>query len=229
VCSSEIFNRLIEIVQPIFESAINQLLIIVPPQPRYVFQGCCPDNTHCTNIRNEGYPEGIVGGNVRLRALLKTALAQTLSAHFWVADSCLAIPDAADMSNQDRASALRRLTCPDGVHFLPEAYRNYAKNLSTVILNLSAGIIGKKVQATHANCLSVSGTKRHFWRGIVSPHGSKKSLNHGSHRSDPSKKRSAVPYRREGGGGRESRQKSRAQRVWVMVNTFQVQVHVKLF
>ena len=56
-CADSVFVKLCEIVCPLFEAVPGQMRIVIPPQPRYVFGGCCADPTHGPNSRMESYPE----------------------------------------------------------------------------------------------------------------------------------------------------------------------------
>jgi len=49
-CTETVFEKLFEITTPLFDEVPGQLRIILPPQPRYVFGGCCPDPLHSTNV-----------------------------------------------------------------------------------------------------------------------------------------------------------------------------------
>jgi len=48
--------------------------IVIPPLPRYLYAGCCPDTQHCSNRGDERYQERLLGKIEHLRSKLKGEL-----------------------------------------------------------------------------------------------------------------------------------------------------------
>ena len=100
------------------------------------------------------------------------------------------------MSVGERVTALRSLLAADGVHLTPDGYKNFAKNLCSVINDRTSGKLGKPKTSTNARL--VSGSNFH-WRGFNSPVGSyKKSL---SFKMARERVRPSCPYGKGKGGG----------------------------
>ena len=152
-----------------------------PPQPRYVFSGCCDNIAHCTNRNKEGYGASVLTEISKLRAHLKKTLVQKLDKGFWLANSCCALRDAGKMSGEERLHSLHPLVA-DAVHFKADAYRNMASNIADHIEGLSNGLLGKTPSASRkATCDFVSGSSKYTWHGISSPVGSASRRSAHSH------------------------------------------------
>ena len=176
--------------------------ILIPPQPRYLFSGCCRDKGHCTNVAKPDHASTLLGSTMHLREVLKKKLVGKLSAKFWICDSCLAGSFNPNCTITERKASLESVFTADGVHFTTVGYRNIAKNISEVVKDLAAGLVGKASLKTSAVPSVVSGMGRtHFWRGISSPVGSNKPSSIPHHHKYRDKSRSTTPYSRFGGGG----------------------------
>ena len=203
VCSTQILSNLIDIALPLLKCAAGHIRIVLPPQPRYIFSGCCDNAVHCTNRTKEGFSESIVTDICKLRTHLKKTLIQKLDKNFWLADSCCALRSAGNMSSAERVRALRPFMA-DAVHFTADAYRNVATNIVDHIEGLSSGSLGKTpLTSRRATCDFVSGSSMFTWHGISSPVGS--LLGRSAHRQQKSEKekrhKNLGPYGRWGGGG----------------------------
>ena len=202
-CSEQVFKKLFEIASPLFEAVPSQMRIILPPQPRYVFGGCCDDLSHGTNSRKTTYPAERVSSFLALRNQLKKLAADKLSHNFWVADSCCAVEKGAELNTEERVKALRGLLQGDGVHLSEQGYRNAAKNIGCILEAAWKGKQGKFVPAS-PNAALVSGPKNFHWRGFNSPVGSRRepASNHGG-KAVRGRQHKHTPYTRGGkrGGG----------------------------
>jgi hypothetical protein len=204
VCTDNIFEKIIETVMPLFLAVKDNMRIIVPPQPRYVFSGCCSDATHSTNVPNALYPNERMLAFSRLRAHLKKSIVPRLGNNFWIADGCIAIKHGNDLKLAVKQELLKPLMAADGVvHLTPEGYRNAASNIGCILESVQRGKIGK-LAIPRSNASLVSGTRRHHWRGFSSPVGSKKPATTTSQlkMSRSRQSRSAVPYAGGRGGVR---------------------------
>jgi lysophospholipase L1-like esterase len=170
VCSEAIFGRLLDAVLPLIEAAGEVPVIILPPQPRYLFSGCCEDSTHCTNLKKEGHGESVLSATLKLRGVLKKRLEKCLSIQYRILDTCGAIVDAPDKSVSTKLAELPGLMAKDGVHWTKEGYKNLASNVVLAVQRLQAGDTSKTDTAAS---FTVAGTGRHHWRGFTSPVGSK--------------------------------------------------------
>jgi len=143
VCTDEIFKKLVETVLPLIDCVPGHFKVIFPPQPRYMFAPCCDAKDHCTNLANPSHQDILLGGNLRLRALLKKQLCDSHRDKFWVADTCMQVRFVQDKAVQERVALLKLVSAIDGVHFTMEGYRNVAKNVADIVRNFECGKQGK--------------------------------------------------------------------------------------
>jgi len=206
VCTDSIFAKQIEAVLPLLGAVPGQQRVVVPPQPRYLFSGCCDAEEHCTNVKSPKHAEKLLGATIHLRDTLKKKLVGKITDSFWVCDSCMASTAGKDCTVPDRVVGIKPFCANDGVHFTKAGYANFAGNIDSVLKDMVAGKYSKKRKDT-ADC-GVSGSgQNHFWRGITSPVGSAKPAtwlpSHKFHRDKPHK--SMTPYGRGGGRGSSRR------------------------
>jgi len=71
VCNEEIFNNLLEIAKPAIDATVGTIRLIVPPQPRHLFDPCCMDRTHCTNMGDPSHAGTVLAANLKLRAAVE--------------------------------------------------------------------------------------------------------------------------------------------------------------
>ena len=206
VCSDEIFKKLWDTVQPLFDCVPGHYKGIFPQQPRYMFAPCCDAKDHCTNLTNPSHQDILLGGNLRLRALLKKFLCESQKEKFWVADTCMQVRSVRDKAVPERVSALKTVSATDGVHYTLEGYRTVAKNVAEIVRDFESGKQGKNPLFGRRSAASfVTGASgRFFWRGFCSPVGSCKrptsSASSKFAKNRPHK--SHFPYRR--GSGRKN-------------------------
>jgi hypothetical protein len=146
---------------------------VIPPLPRYLYKGCCPDKGHCTNIGSQGHASRLLSATIKLRGVLKKKLGAGTVSNCWVMDTCCMTPDPDSKSQGEKLDSLHLVGATDGVHFTPDGYASIAKNICETIVRLQAGHLGKSPMSADTAGDYVSGTgARHFWRGFSSPVGS---------------------------------------------------------
>jgi hypothetical protein len=178
VCSDDIFKRIVRTLAPVLLSAQPAIKVLIPPLPRYVFEPCCSNSTHCTNLLDENYAEKILSGSARLRNVLKKEMAAMGVQRHWVLDGTGALlgvePGKSAGSARDVLPELRSFLARDGVHLTADGNKNIADTISTVVRNMHAGItMGDTTPA-----IAVPGTstlvqrpRDYYWRGFCSPVG----------------------------------------------------------
>ena len=185
VCNDDIFDKLSDVVLPLFEMADSVPIVVFPPQPRYLFNGCCNDDTHCTNLKKEGFSESMLKTTIKLRTLLKKKLESKRSGPYRVMDTCAAVPEPAAKSVNDKLTELPAVSAKDGVHLTKVGYVNMTANLVHAIGMVQEGHTGKIGSAAVSY---VTGSGRHHWRGFTSPVGSKLAGHqHGMHKWERSR------------------------------------------
>ena len=147
------------------------MCLILPPQPRYMFNPCCADKNHCKNMAEEGHAGKILSATSKLRGVLKRKLGPVLRGSHWILDTCMGVQDPEGKTPVEKLDQLRGVSGQDGVHWTPSGYENMAKNISATIIRLQNGLIGKYRPPTDTASSFVSGS--FFWRGFCSPIGSK--------------------------------------------------------
>ncbi len=188
-------GELISQAKPVF-CAVKDLCIIMPPNPRYVFSGCCKDRSHSTNLGSDNYSAQILEATLHFRKILKTSLAGSEElGRFWVMDtlSCLSsIPP----TMPEKLEAVRLAIGPDGVHFTESGRFHMFNNLSKTIIGLQDSTVGKPPKPAEAGA-SVSVPGRKFYlRGFKSDRGSTSRPNC----SGPAGSRSRGDASAHGGG-----------------------------
>ena len=169
LCDNRSVERLVENIMPILELVSEHPKLFIPPQPRYVFDSCCADPEHGTNIGKEGYKEMILGNLTRIRNLLKHELIKRGVKSFWVLDSFAIVGSAKLADHEEVINNLELVTAEDGVHFSLLGYQNLAEEISKTIGDLQTGKIGQAKNRTPSGQLK---TGKFFWRGFTSRHGS---------------------------------------------------------
>ena len=175
VCSEEIFTNLIEIAKPVIDAAAGTVRLIIPPQPRYLFDPCCNDRTHCTNMGDQAHAGTVLATNLKLRAVLKKKLGGAENIPLWIMDTCGAVKNPGDLTVSDKLAALKTVCARDGVHLTDAGSRIFAANITEVLQKLQSGMLGKPPNAMTGSAAVIfsGGGGRHFWRGFTSPVGSR--------------------------------------------------------
>jgi hypothetical protein len=135
---------------------------VVPPQPRYVFAGCCNDPDHCANLKNPEHKEKILTDFIQLRHILIKELVANGVKNFKVLDTCSVTALNSTANASTRIEALAEVTVHDGFHFSREGYFNLARNIGAGMDTFASERPQKKRQ------------KQYFWRGFRSAWGSDK-------------------------------------------------------
>ena len=163
---------LIDQVKPIFALAKNLLTAIMAPLPRWVFNGCCREIGHSTNVGGEGYASGILDAALHFRKILKTKLVGNEElGQFWVLETLVCLENTPPTMDE-KLSKLKPAFGPDGVHLSDSGRYHTFNSLAKTILGMRAGTVGKPPNnAVAAASSSVSG-KRYYWRGFTSDRGS---------------------------------------------------------
>jgi hypothetical protein len=140
----------------------------MPPNPTYVYSGCCTDHSHSTNLGSDGYPAQILEAALHFRKILKTALVGSEElGRFWVTGT-LACLGTIPATMPEKLEAIRLAIGPDGVHFTDFGRFHLFNSLAKTIIELQDGTVGKPPKpAEVAASVSVTG-RRFFWRGFSS-------------------------------------------------------------
>jgi hypothetical protein len=172
------------------------LCIIMPPNPRYVFSGCCKDRSHSTNLGSENYSAQILEATLHFRKILKTSLVGSEElGRFWVMDT-LSCVGSIPPPMPEKLEAVRLAIGPDGVHFTECGKFHMFNSLAKTIIGLQDGTVGKPPKpAEAAASVSVPGRK-FYWRGFNSDRGSTSRPNRGG----PAGSRGRGDARARGGG-----------------------------
>jgi len=175
VCSEEIFTNLLDITKPVIDAAAGTIRLIVPPQPRHLFDPCCSDRTHCTNMGDPAHAGTVLAANLKLRAVLKRKLGGTDNGTVWIMDTCSAVKNPGELPVAEKLAALKTVSARDGVHLTDGGSKIFAANISEVLQKLQSGALGKGhiVTTGTAAVLFSGGGGRRFWRGFSSPVGSR--------------------------------------------------------
>jgi hypothetical protein len=209
VCSDTIFNKQIETVLPLLSVTGESLRIVVPPQPRYLYSGCCAADEHCTNLKEPDHAMKLMGAVMHLRDTLKRKLVGKLGDKFWLADSSMTSDVGNDKTSKDRAEGMRSVSASDGVHYVTSGYLTYAKKIVGLVQDFEGGKIGTSKKSSSSSC-TVAGSGRglsHYWRGISSPTGSAKpAFGLPNHKFRREKQTKFSPYARGGGGGADGKE-----------------------
>jgi hypothetical protein len=145
--------------------------IILPPLPRYLFRGCCPEYGHASNVSEEGYQLEMLDGLARLRSILKKQIVNIGLDKAWVGDGVGDLVPPSIKNKDDIIVCLRESCAADGVHYTDEGYATLSSNIHSALESKFA----KRWESMSA-AVSVSGKgERHgnfYWRGFLSPVGS---------------------------------------------------------
>jgi len=203
VCTDSILGKQVDTVLPLLEAVDVPLTVVIPPQPRYLHNGCCLAEDHCTNMKKPGYAEKLMGEVLHLRDVLKRKLVGKLDGKFWLTDSCMASTVASDKTARERAESLRAVSAQDGVHFTAEGCKIYAQNIVDTVLNWCTGTNRKKQNTSSYPVAGPGRVSNHYWKGVTSPVGSAKPtfFNQHHHKQRREKQTKFSPYYRGGGGG----------------------------
>ncbi len=172
VATTEIFGNLVDLTLPVYEAVQGSSILVLPPQPRYLFSTCCADRKHCTNAGTGEFAESLLADTVRLRGVLKRKLLARKVPGLWVTDTCMAVPKAGEKGLKEKLEVLQTVSAKDGVHLTEVGYANVSENLADTLSDMQSGNLGKThAVPTSAALSSVTGMEQFFWRGFCSPVG----------------------------------------------------------
>jgi hypothetical protein len=177
-CNDDIFRRITRTLAPVLLSAQKEIKIVIPPLPRYIFDSCCGNTTHCSNLQNEEHVEKILSGTTRLRNVLKKEMAGMGVRGHWILDGVGSLlgtePGKSSGSVRDAVPELRSVLAKDGVHLTQLGNKNVAGSIVSALKKMQAGIL--KSDNSPANLFSGPSTlvakhKEYFWKGFISQTG----------------------------------------------------------
>ncbi len=195
LCDDRSIERLIDNIIPVLDLISDHPKLLIPPQPRYLFDSCCADPEHGTNLSKEGYKELILGNLTRIRNLMKQGLIRRGVKNFWVLDSFAIVGQAKMADHEEIINNLQVISSDDGVHFSLLGYQNLSDEINKSVVDLLEGKIGQAKQKTPSGHPKPG---RFFWRGFVSRNGSQTHRHYSVPfgRNVPVTKGRPHPYRR---------------------------------
>jgi hypothetical protein len=175
-CTDEVFKKIIRSLSPVLLAAQEAHKIIIPPLPRYVFDPCCSNTAHCTNMSDESYAEKSISGVTKLRGILKKECKDMGMKKYWILDSIGAIlgtpPGTSAGSAAETITDLKPTMAHDGVHLTVVGNRNLSGNIINAITGLLTGTLRGGLSSNVAGGKGTKASKpEYFWRGFVSPVG----------------------------------------------------------
>jgi hypothetical protein len=173
-CTDDIFRKIVKSLAPVMLSSQETIKISIPPLPRYVFNSCCNNPTHCANMLEEGHAEKMINSVTHLRNVLKKESNLMGVRNNWILDGVGAIcgipVGKSGGSNKELLPELQNVLATDGVHLKPSGYRNLASAIVSAIEGVKSGSLTKP-----AAVLPVSeggrSQREYFWKGFLSPVG----------------------------------------------------------
>jgi hypothetical protein len=176
--SDDLFTKINDSLKTILLSAQDHIKIIIPPLPRYVFDRCCTNTSHCKNFCTDNYQTKVLDSCTHLRNILKKRLAEMGCANYWVLDglgAILGVNSGTDRGgNSEIIAELRPYLGSDGVHLNEMGYKNLANVICATVTSIFTGKLGKKHDTNTS--LSVPKVQNFYWRGFNSPCGSTRPL-----------------------------------------------------
>jgi hypothetical protein len=185
VCEDDTFLKLLTALAPVLLSCQNNVKIVVPPLPRYLYHKCCNKSGHASNVHNEDHCIKMLDATAHFKSLLDTGLRKMGVENFFVLDGIAALlgygPKENRPLNAEIAADLKPVFVKDGVHYTEMGYRNLAKCTAEAMLGILDGSL--RVQPAAATAATAAAAtpaaklppKRpaYFWRGFSSPVGSR--------------------------------------------------------
>ena len=153
--------------------------VVLPPLPRYLFNGCCDAPGCCEGVGETGLALDLLQKSLTVRRQLRDYLTATYPN--------LLVPEVYDLMFPEASSpgkimdSLRDISDPDGVHLTREGYRLWVK---AVVSFTELKYVQKSSEKTGKS-------KLFFWRGFLSPAGTDRPTN-----------QAAVHQNRTAGGGK---------------------------
>ena len=169
LCDNQSIVRTLDNLKPLLDHFATNPKIIVPPQPRYLFDGCCNDPEHCAGVGGEEYKELNLANLTRVRNVMKSELLARGVKNFWVLDSFAIVGDVKHADHEVVLNHLALISKDDGVHYTDFGYSTLAAEIGKSMEDLIAGRIGRAATQHPDGSPKI---KRFFWKGFYSCHGS---------------------------------------------------------
>jgi hypothetical protein len=167
----QIFSALGKL-KPVFDLLKGEK-IFLSPLPRYLYNPCCENQDHCTNIGSEGHAPSMVDISVRIRKHTRDYLHSRFS-KVWVPDALsMLVPGCDDSATV--AEGLSPISAADGVHLTRDGY----VLMTQVVLSLIENKVAPSICVSGGRAGGASGRqgKTFYWKGFVSPVGSSRPDN----------------------------------------------------
>ncbi len=158
------FKKLVEGVVPLIEAKKSSVGLIVPPLPRYLFEGCCEQKDHCKNVSEPNHPRKLLSDIIGMRNSLKKQVIGCGINNVRVLDACCVTGCKNTANIEQRLSSLKAVMASDNVHFLSDGYANLVENCTAALQARGTGETVTK---------SSSKASQFFWRSFRSPIGAK--------------------------------------------------------
>jgi hypothetical protein len=123
------FKKTLENTAPILSVGKSSVCIVVPPLPRYLFNGCCTQTDHSTNVGTSNHAKSPLMDVIGLRNALKKFVSSLGISRCRVLDSCCVTDCTTTANLETRLDLLKRVTAKDGVHFNASGYDNLVQNI----------------------------------------------------------------------------------------------------
>ena len=175
LCENSSISRTMDNLEPLFRDLDLNPKVVVPPQPRYLFDGCCNDPEHSVGVGGDDYKDMNLANLTRIRNLIKSELVARKVKNFWVLDSFSIVGDVKHADHEEVLNHLSLLMDDDGVHFNTMGYTNIAGEIHTAMTDLIAGKIGN---VSAVRCGGTPKERLYFWKGFQSLNGSEARLYH---------------------------------------------------
>jgi hypothetical protein len=137
ICEDTVFKKIIGTVEPILLSAQTAVKVSVPPLPRYVFNSCCNNTQHCSNLLDENHAEKMLNGVSHLRSVFKKEAVKMGISNHWILDGTGTLAGvrigSSSGSNRELLPDLCHSLANDGVHFTSDGYRKLAQAIKEAI------------------------------------------------------------------------------------------------
>jgi uncharacterized membrane protein YgcG len=151
-------------LKPIIDKLGACLHVIIPPLPRYLFNGCCQRSDHCTNTNTENFAQNTLQEHIRIRNTMKSHITSTVhhtaKKNFRILDLLNSLTPTTTSTNH-KPTALKPLYAKDNVHLTHTGYTLIAK----AAVAEAEGM--KTWRAKEESRPSGSGRPINYWRGFV--------------------------------------------------------------
>ena len=163
-CSKETIGTIVSNAKSVLQHLPGQK-IVLPPLPRYLYQGCCTRTGHCKGVGTEDTVTELIESTLCLKKVIAAAFVKNGAKNFTVPS---VLQDTFGTTAKEIGTNLKKVTSVDGVHLTHSGYCAIADTLKKCITTVSAP------------SSLVAGTPRpgYFWRGFLSPVGTPRVKQH---------------------------------------------------